>query len=318
MSNPKVLLTNPIHPEQQERLSQAAQVVVAADSRPETLRRLVVDCDALIVRNHLPSDIFEAGTRVKYVVRHGVGLDMVPLEAATARGIAVANMPGGNTQAVVEYVLAAMFALRRNLVGIDQVLRHKGWQAAKPLSNDSIELAASVLGIVGYGSIGRRLAQIASAMGMSVLAHTRRPESIDALAQACDLSTLLGQSDIVVLACPHTRQTHHLINAQALALMQPTALLINVARGPVIDTAALVAALRAGQIAGGAFDVHESATLTGQEPIFAFDNVILTPHLAGLTATSMAELSRKSVDTLLALFDGKQPDNVVNPEVFNR
>ena len=294
------------------------QVVVAPDSSAETLKQLVLDCDALIVRNHLPADIFEVAPKMKYVVRHGVGLDMVPLEAATARGIAVANMPGGNTQAVVEYVLAAMFALRRNLVGIDEVLRHKGWQAAKPLSNDSIELAASVLGIVGYGSIGRRLAHIASAMGMTVLAHSRRPQTIDAPAEPTDLSSLLASSDLVVLACPHTPQTHHLINAQALQRMKPSALLINVARGPVIDTEALVHALNTGQIAGGAFDVHESATLSGKEPLFGFDNVILTPHLAGLTATSMAELSRKSVDTLLALFQGQQPDNVVNPEVFGK
>jgi len=318
MSIPKVLLTNPIHPPEQQRLSELTHVVVAPDTSPATLRQLASDCDALVVRSHLPADIFEQAPNLKFVVRHGVGLDMVPLEAATARGIAVANMPGGNTQAVVEYVLAAMFALTRNIVAIDQSLRTDGWQAAKPLSNDCVELGASVLGIVGYGSIGRRLAQIATAIGMSVLAHTRRPQTLDANAQARALPDLLAQSDLIVLACPHTPQTHHLINANALKQMKPSALLINVARGPVVDTSALIQALQAGQLAGAVLDVHEPAVLTGQEPILSVENVLLTPHLAGLTATSMAHLSGAAVDTLLALLAGKQPQNVVNPEVFQR
>ncbi len=318
MSIPKVLLTNPIHRPEQQRLSELTRVVVAPDTSPATLRRLVRDCDAMIVRSHLPADIFEDAANLKFVVRHGVGLDMVPLEAATAKGIAVANMPGGNTQAVVEYVLAAMFALKRNIVAIDQSLRQDGWQAAKPLSNDCVELGVSVLGIVGYGSIGRRLAQIATAIGMSVLAHTRRPQTLDANAQARALPDLLAQSDLIVLACPHTPQTHHLINANALKQMKPSAQLINVARGPVVDTDALIAALQKGQLAGAVLDVHEPAILTGQEPIFGMSNVVLTPHLAGLTATSMTRLSQGVVDTLFDLFKGKRPGNVVNPEVFER
>lgn len=316
MPKNRVLLTNPIHPVAQTRLGEVAEIVMAPDTQPETLKALAADCDAMVVRSHLPEDIFEGCSRMRYVVRHGVGLDMVPMTQATAKGIVVANLPGINTQAVVEYALAAMFALRRNVVGINDVLRREGWQAAKPLSNDCIELGGATLGVVGYGSIGKRLTTIACALGMNVLVHTRRPTTVNAPAIAADLSDLMAASDIVVLACPHTEQTHHLINATRLAQAKPSMLLINVARGPVVDTAALVEALHQGRLAGAALDVHEGGTLVGHEPIFACPNVLLTPHLAGLTSTALSQMSQAAVDTLLALFDGQRPDNVVNPEVF--
>lgn len=317
MPNVRVLLTNPIHPVAQARLEQLVDLVVAPDTNAETLRSLASECDAMIVRAHLPGDIFEGAPRLKYVVRHGVGLDMVPMAAATAKGIAVANLPGSNTQAVVEYALAAMFALRRNVAGMNEVFRHDGWNAAKPLSNDCVELGGGVLGVVGYGSIGRRLANVAQALGMKIVAHTRRPQAVDPPAVAVDLPALMRQSDVVVLACPHTEQTHHLINAEVLAHAKPSTLLINVARGPVVDTPALVDALNQGRLGGAALDVHENGPLTGQEDIFKCPNVLLTPHLAGNTATALSQMSQWAVDTLLALLAGERPDNVVNPDVFN-
>lgn len=312
----RVLLTNSIHPAAQARLAQALDVLVAPDTSATTLKSLAADCDAMIVRCHLPPDIFEGTARMKYVVRHGVGLDMVPMTAATNKGIAVANLPGSNTQAVVEYALAAMFALRRNVAGMNEVLRRDGWEAAKPMSDDSVELGGSVLGVVGFGSIGKRLATIAHALGMQVVAHTRRSETVDSPALAVDLAELMRRSDVIVLACPHTEQTHHLINAQMLAHAKSTALLINVARGPVVDTPALVAALSQRRLAGAALDVHENGPLTGQENIFKCANVLLTPHLAGNTATALSQMSEWAVDTVLALLDGQRPANVVNPEVF--
>lgn len=314
--NARVLLTNPIHPAAQERLAGLVEVVVAPDTRESTLRAMVADCDALIVRSHLPADVFDAAPRMKFVVRHGVGLDMVPMDAATAKGIVVANLPGSNTQAVVEYVLAAMFALRRNVVTMNEVLRRDGWNAAKPLSNDCNELGGTTLGIVGYGSIGQSLAKVANALGMRVVAHTRRPDTVGLPTRAVELPHLMRMSDLIVLACPHTEQTHHLINAHALAQTKPSALLINVARGPVVDTPALVAALRAGRLAGAALDVHEHGPLTGDEDIFRCPNVLLTPHLAGNTATSLSKMSQWAVDTLLALLAGERPGNVVNPQVY--
>lgn len=316
MAKPHVLLTNPIHPDEQTRLAKHAEVIIAPDATAATLRSLAAQSEAMIVRAHLPPDIFEGSPRMRFVVRHGVGLDMVPVQDATRRGIAVANLPGSNTQAVCEYVLNAMMTLRRNLVSMDRVLRDRGWSAAKPMSNGCVELGGGVLGIVGHGSIGRRLAQIGHTLGMRVITNTRRLETVQPPAEPVDLNTLLSESDVMVLACPHNDQTHHLINAQALSQVKPSALLINVARGPVVDNAALVLALQGGQLAGAALDVHEPAVLTGKEAIFGCGNVLLTPHLAGITATSLDKMSRWAVDTLLALFAGERPSNVVNPEVF--
>jgi len=309
----RVLLTNPIHRLAQARLSDLVDLVVAPDTQADTLRKLAADCDALVVRSHLPEDIFQAAPRIRYVVRHGVGLDMVPMAAAQQSQVVVANLPASNTQAVIEYVVAAMFALRRNIVQIDAVMRRDGWDTAKPLSNECIELGGNTLGIVGYGSIGQRLAQIAQVLGMDVVVHTRRPQTVTNPAVVVDLVTLMQSADVIVLACPLTEQTHHLIDASALANTKSSALLINVARGPVVDTPSLVAALMAGRLAGAALDVHENAPLSGREKLFSCPNVLLTPHLAGNTATSLSQMSQWAVDTLLALLAGDRPSNVVSP-----
>jgi D-3-phosphoglycerate dehydrogenase len=307
----KVLLTNPIHPVQQARLAETVDVVVAPDVSHQTIARLIADCDGIMVRSHLAADVFEHAQKMKYVVRHGVGLDMIPLQAAADKGIVVANLPGSNTQAVVEYVLAAMFAVSRGLVATDSTLRAHGWAAAKPMSNHRLEVAGSTCGIVGLGSIGRRLAEILNAIGVNVLGLTRRPETLPAGVKAVDKSTLLKTSDWLVLACPHTPQTHHMIDAAALAQVKPNACLINVARGPVVDTPAIIAALRENRLANAVLDVHEPAILSGDEAIFDVPNTLLTPHLAGITATSLTAMSHWAVDTMLALIKGERPSNVV-------
>ena len=314
----RVLLTNPIHPTYQAELAKHVDVVLASDPSAQSIAREIMDCDAMIVRAHLPQDIFDHAPRMKYVVRHGVGLDLIPMQQATERGIIVANMPGGNTVAVTEYALAAIFHIRRGLSLIDTTLRDQGWNAAKPMSNHCIELAGSTCGVIGVGSIGTRLATALDALGVKVLGLTRRPQTLPAFVNAVDKKTLLEQSDIIVLACPHNEQTHHLINAAAIAQMKRGAAIVNVARGPVIDTAALVPALHSGQVGAAVLDVHEPAVLSGDEPIFGCPNTLLTPHIAGLTATSLENLSRGSVETVLALLEGRRPDNVVNPEVFDK
>ncbi len=315
-AKPRVLLTNPIHPKLQPVLAQHCEVVLAPDPRPETLARLVTDAEGLVVRAQLPATLFDHAPRMRAVVRHGVGLDMIPVEAATAKGIPVANLPGSNTQAVAEYCLAAMLQLRRGLATLDARLRGDGWAAARPLADRTTELGGSTLGIVGVGAIGGRVATIAQALGMRVLGLARRPGTLPAGVVAADKAMLFTQSDVVVLSCPLTEQTRGLVDAATLATMKPDALLVNVARGPVIDTAALLAALRAGRLGGAALDVHDRQPLQGSEPVFDAPNLLLTPHVAGITDTSMRAMSEGAIATLLALLAGERPSNVVNPEVF--
>jgi D-3-phosphoglycerate dehydrogenase len=315
-AKPRVLLTNPMHAQVQPVFAQQCELVLAPDTKPETLARLVADVDALVVRAQLPPTIFDGASKLRAVVRHGVGLDMIPVEAATARGIPVANLPGSNTQAVVEYCLAAMLQLRRRLATLDGSLRSKGWAAARPLADASLELGGTTCGIVGVGAIGSRLAQVAGALGMRVLGLTRRPDGLPSGVEAADKHRLFSQADVVVLCCPLTEQTRGLVDSATLSLMKRDAILINVSRGPVIDTQALVDALRAGRLGGAALDVHDRQPLTGGEPVFEAPNLLLTPHVAGITDTSMRAMSEGTVATVLALLRGERPANVVNPQVF--
>ncbi|MCC2675909.1 MAG: D-3-phosphoglycerate dehydrogenase [Ramlibacter sp.] len=315
-AKPRVLLTNPMHPAVQPVLAQHCELVLAPDTSAATLARLIVDAEALVVRAQLPPTLFDHAPKLRAVVRHGVGLDMIPVEAATAKGIPVANLPGSNTQAVVEYCLAAMLQLRRGLATMDARLRSDGWSVSRPLADRGTELGGSTLGIVGVGAIGGRLAAIAGAMGMRVLGLTRRPDGLPPGVQAADKATLFAESDVVVLACPLNEQTRGLVDAATLATMKPQALLVNVSRGPVIDTQALLAALREGRLGGAALDVHDKQPLTGSEAAFDAPNLLLTPHVAGITDTSMRAMSEGAVAAVLALLRGERPSNVVNPQVF--
>jgi D-3-phosphoglycerate dehydrogenase len=305
-----------MHPAVQPVLAQHCDLVLAPDTSAATLTRLIADAEALVVRAQLPPTLFDHAPKLRAVVRHGVGLDMIPVEAATAKGIPVANLPGSNTQAVVEYCLAAMLQLRRGLATMDARLRSDGWAVSRPLADRGTELGGSTLGIVGVGAIGGRLAAIASAMGMRVLGLTRRPDSLPPGVQAADKAALFAESDVVVLACPLNEQTRGLVDAATLATMKPQALLVNVSRGPVIDTPALLAALREGRLGGAALDVHDKQPLTGSEPAFDAPNLLLTPHVAGITDTSMRAMSEGAVAAVLALLRGERPSNVVNPQVF--
>ena len=314
---PRVLLTNPIHPELQASLASQCELLMAPDPGFETLKRLAADVDAIVVRAQLPPDLFDHTPRLRAVVRHGVGLDMIPVEAATARGIPVANLPGSNTQTVVEYCLAAMLHLRRGLATLDGTLRREGWAAARPIADRGTELAGGTCGIVGVGAIGARLATVCNALGMQVLGLTRRPESLPPGVQAVDKHALFSRADVVVLCCPLTEQTRGLVDAATVASMKAGALLVNVSRGPVVDTDAVLQALRDGRLGGAAMDVHDRQPLTGREAAFDAPNLLLTPHVAGISDTSMRAMSEAAIATLFALLRGEMPSNVVNPQVFS-
>lgn len=309
---PIVALTAPIHPDAHARLAQAAQVRTAADASPDALRAVAREAHGLIVRNHLPEDIFDHAPHLRFVVRHGVGLDMIPVDQATARRIAVANLPGSNTAAVVEYCVSAMLHLRRNLAGMDARLRGEGWARARAMADSGTELHGAVCGVVGLGAIGSRLAAVAQALGMRVVGLTRRPERLPAGVEAVDKQTLMQTADVIVLCCPLTDDTRGMIDAKALSMAKPSALLINVSRGPVIDTAAVIDALVQDRLGGAALDVHDVQPLPADAAVLAAPRLLLTPHVAGTTATSMRRMSEGAVDDMLRLLRGDMPSNQVN------
>ncbi len=314
-SLPVVLVTNPIHEDAQAMLRPHAQLLLAPDSRPDTLRRLATEAVGMIVRAHLPDDILDHAPLLRGIVRHGVGLDFVPMAAATARGVVVANLPGSNTQAVAEYVFAALFTLRRRVGQLDSALREIGWLGAKTMASGLPEIGGSTLGILGVGEIGRRVAAIGRhGFGMRVLGHSRGGQSFEGLVEPVDREALFAQSDAIVVACPLTPETRGSVDAAAIGLMKPSALLINVARGPIVRADAVVAALTAGAIAGAALDVFDTQPLPADDPLHGCPNLLLTPHIAGTTATSLRTMGVGSAEEMLRILRGARPLNLVNPE----
>ena len=315
----KVLLTDPIAPAGEELLSRVATLVKSPDSAPATMRALAGDVDGIVIRSKLPDDICDAAPRLRGIVIHGTGTDLVPLAAATARGVLVANLPGVNAQPVAEYCAMAILMLGRNIASITAALRSGPWDDARVLGAKAHEIGAMTLGIIGVGAIGGRLAKIArNGFGMKVLGHQRRLDRIPPEASPVSLDELLASSDFVVLACPLTPQTRYLMNSRTLGLMKPTAWLINVGRGPVVEEKALIEALRAKRIAGAMLDVYEHYRLEPGHPLFSFDNVILTPHLAAVTRETRARAGVAAAEEMVRILRGERPRNLVNPEVLKR
>ena len=315
----RVLLTDPIDASGEELLrSRGVEVVLAPEGSAPTIRRLTAEADALIIRSKLPDDIFEAAPRLRAITIHGTGIDLVPLAEATRRGVPVANLPGANAQSVAEYCVMAMLMLARNIVAIAAAIRSQPWDEARALAFEAHEIAGLTAGIVGVGEIGARVARICrNGFGMRVLGHQRRLDRLPPEAEAADLDALVAQSDFVVLACPLTPETHHLFGAGRLAAMRPSSWLINVGRGPVVDEKALVEALHERRIAGAMLDVYEHYRISPGHPLFALNNVILTPHLAGSTRESRARAAVRAADETLRMLAGEKPVNFVNPECWD-
>jgi D-3-phosphoglycerate dehydrogenase len=315
-----VLATDPIHKAGADIIAEAGhRLVVAPGNAMDAAKRLIPQVDALIARSKLSDDILETAGKLRGVVRHGVGLDFIPMVRAAELAIPVANVPGANSQSVAEYVFAAIFDLTRKVRQADIILRSEGWPKARANSDSAIELFGKVLGVVGLGQIGRRVAEIgASGFGMKVVGTQRRPEVTPSFIRAVSISDLFAVSDIVVLCCPLTPQTEGMVGAELIGVMKKSAYLINPARGQLIVEEALTTAMRQGGIAGAAMDVFNQQPLPQAHPYRSLPNVLLTPHLASLTADSMEKIGRISCEEAVRMLRGERPMNLANPDVWPR
>lgn len=316
---PRILLTQAIHPLVQARLGTLGEVQVAHDTAADTLRRQAQGCDVVVVRAPLPDDIFDAVPSLIGAVRHGAGIDMIPIEAATAHGVLVANVPGVNANTVAEHVLSSMLQLARRSRAVATPLRahgSRGWVGARALADPGFELAGRTVGLVGYGHVGQAIARICSTgLAMQVLAHTRTGLNPGApWATRVPLAEMLQRSDFVVLACPLTAETRGLIGAPQLAAMRNGACLINVARGPVVQEAALIEALQAKRLAGAALDVFDTQPLPEDHPYWQMEQVLITPHVAGITEDSMLRMGFGAAQAVEHLLRGELPPNCINPQ----
>lgn len=315
---PVIFTTHPLHPKAVEMLAGSGELVVATAPDQATLAREAGNADIVIVRAPLPVSLFEKPKRLCAAIRHGAGLDMIPVDAATKAGVLVANVPGVNARTVAEHVFMVSMALLRRFRTMDRDLRADGWNAGREHAYAARELTGRTVGIVGMGSVGKEVARIAMhGFGLEVIANTRRRESLPEGVAFASVDELMVGADIVVLCCPLTLETTGLVSRDRIALMKPDALLVNVARGPVVDDQALIAALRDNRIGGAALDVFATQPLPADHPFLGFDNVIVTPHMAGITEESMMRMGTGAAAEALRILAGELPLNLRNPEAVD-
>ncbi len=258
------------------------QITICAEDDDSALAQALPETDVLWhVLKRCTEAMIAAAPRLKLIQKIGVGVNTINLEAAIARGIAVCNLPGTNARAVAELTLALMLATLRRLPRFDAGLRAGVW--LDPLLQDGIgELGGRVVGLVGYGAIPRLLAPVLVALGCRVI-YTARRQAQDAVGSWRPLDVLLAEADVISLHVPLTEDTGNLIDAAAIARMKPGAILVNTARGGLVDPRALEAALRTGRLAGAGLDVFVHEPVEAADPLLHLPNVVLTPHIAWLT-----------------------------------
>lgn len=258
------------------------EVSVCPDGADALLFRVLPSCDVLWhVLQHCSAEMIATATQLKLIQKIGVGVNTIDLDAARQRGIPVCNLPGTNARAVAEMTLGLMLSVLRRIPAFDQGLRKGVWTDTN-LQDGLGELAGKTVGLVGYGAIPRILAPILVAMGCSVIYTTRSPIATD-VASYRPLDQLLAEADVVSLHLPLVPETRHVIDAGALALMKPGAVLINTGRGALVDQTALGTALASGRLAGAGLDVFESEPLAAGDGLLSLPNVVVTPHVAWLT-----------------------------------
>ena len=316
---PVIYSTHELHPRATDLLTGAGELKVASALDAATLIGESEEADVVIVRAPLPAEVFQRASRLRAALRHGAGLDWIPIEAATAAGVLVANTPGVNAATVAEHVLFGAMAVLRRFRSVDQDLRQSGWNAGRAHSVKAHELGGKVLGIIGMGNIGRHVARIArDGFGLTVLASTRTAASLPQGVEAHALDDLVARSDIIAICCPLTDETRGMFDARRIALMKADAVLVNVARGAIIVDDALIEALQAGRIGGAALDVFSEQPLPADHPYFGFDNVVITPHMAGITEESMMRMGVGAAEEALRVLAGDLPVNLRNPEAVER
>jgi D-3-phosphoglycerate dehydrogenase len=309
----RILVAEPIAAEGVDLLRAQHDV----DDRPglprEELLAALPDYDALVVRSQVQVDAeaIAAGTRLQVIGRAGVGVDNVDLDAATRAGITVVNAPTGNTIAAAEHTLALLYGVARRIAAADASVRRGEWKRAEFTGN---ELRGRTLGIIGLGKIGQAIAARAVAMEMTVLASDPFVTAEQAAHHGVELvpfETILERSDVVTVHVPMTRATRGLIGRDQLARMKPGAILLNVARGGVIDEAAVAAALRDGHLGGAGIDVFEQEPPTGS-PLLDAPNTVLTPHLGASTAEAQVAVAEEIADQVLDVLAGRSARYAVN------
>ena len=288
-----------------------------ADSHEELVRRLAEADAAINVRAYTQFDerLFAALPQLKHVAIFGVGTDNLDLDAATRHGVLISNCPGENARSVAEHAIALMFAVARMIPAYDRDVRAGLWR-----HYDGVELAGRTLGVLGLGSIGRHVARMALGLGMKVVAWSPTRDEARAAALGVtqlELGGVLRQADVLQVCVALSERTRGLIGARQFSLMKPGAILVNTARAPIVDEAALIEALRSGRLRGAGLDVFAPEPLAPDSPLRELENLVLTPHAGWVTDDARRRLLIAPVRNLANWLAGS-PTNIVNQAVLQR
>ena len=326
MSKPKVFVTRVIPEKGYELIRDSCDVDLWTDELPpsrEDLLHHVQGVDGLLclLTDKIDVEVLDAaGLNLKVISNFAVGFDNIDINAATARNIPVGNTPDVLTDATADFTFALILSVARRLMEGERYVRNGQWKTWHPMLLLGIEMKGATLGLVGFGRIGKAVARRAIGFNMRVIYHdpTEKETNSDHKATSVDLETLLKESDIISLHTPLTAKTHHLIDSRALSKMKPTAVLINTARGPIVDPDALYEALKHNLIFGAGLDVTEPEPLPPDSPLLTLDNILIMPHLGSASITARDNMAWMAARNLIAGVKGERLPNCVNPQVYSR
>lgn len=323
---PKAFVTRRIPEPGLAILREVAEVKVWEEELPpprEVLLKEVADCDALVplLTDRVDDELLDRAPRLKVVANYAVGYDNIDVPACTARGVLVTNTPGVLTETTADLAFALILAAARRLVEADKFLRAGKWKTWGPTLLLGQDVYGATLGLVGLGRIGAAVARRARGFNMKVLYYSRhRQEALEKElgVEYVSFDELLRRSDFISIHVPLTAETRHLFNAEAFAKMKPTAVLVNTARGPIVDEAALYAALKTGRIAAAGLDVMDPEPPSPDNPLLTLNNVILLPHIGSASIATRTRMATMAAENAAAALRGELPPNLVNPEAWEK
>ena len=325
-NRPRVFVSRRISDDSLQRIVGQADADVWPDDlppdRPELLRRVAgVDGFLSMVSDRVDEELLDqAGPQLKVVSNYGVGVDHIDVAACTRRGVAVGNTPGVLTETTADFAFALLMAAARRIHEGVEFVRQDRWKAWSPQLLNGPDVHHATLGILGFGRIGREVARRGHGFNMPILYWARHPASPEDEAglgaRRASLDEVLAQSDFITLHVPLSSETHHLINRETLRKMKRSAILINAARGPVVDSDALYEALRDGVIAGAALDVTDPEPMPGDHKLLSLPNCLIVPHIASSSFATRARMASIATANLLAGLQRTALPSCVNPEAY--
>lgn len=325
MSKPRVFVTRHIPEKGLELIRDFCDMALWPHALPPSRAELLQHIRGIegllcLLTEKIDGEVMDAaGPQLKVISNHAVGFDNIDVNAATSRGIPVGNTPGVLTDATADFAFALLMAVARRIPEAERYVHAGKWKTWEPMLLLGVDIKGATLGLVGFGRIGKAMARRAAGFDMRVIYYdpTEKAAEPELRATAVDLETLLKESDFISLHTPLTPDTHHLIDSDAFSTMKPNAVLINTARGPVVDPDALYEALKEKRIFGAGLDVTDPEPIPRDSPLLTLDNIVIVPHIASGSKASRNQMSWMAAQNLIAGLKGERLPNCINPQVYS-